>query len=196
MSGAREAKHAHAPRGARRKGTPENRGEPRARVTISPLAAGDEDEFIDAVRASSALHRPWIDLADTHEQFASILERLSRDDQEAYLVRHTCGGLVGYVSVGNIVRGAFRSAYLGYGGFDGHEGRGLMTEGLRAVVDVAFGELRLHRVEANIQPSNARSLALVQRLGFEKEGFSPRYLMVDGQWRDHERWALRNEAME
>jgi [ribosomal protein S5]-alanine N-acetyltransferase len=177
----------------------EANGEPRLRapeVTVTPLVAADEDKFVAAVLASRSLHYPWIDLADTHERFASVLERLRRDDQEAFLVRHACGGLVGYVSVGNIVRGAFRSAYLGYSAFAGHEGRGLMTEGLRAVIDIAFDELRLHRVEANIQPSNVRSLALVRRLGFEKEGFSPRYLMVDGEWRDHERWALRNAAME
>jgi ribosomal-protein-alanine N-acetyltransferase len=165
-------------------------------VTVAPLGAADEDEFVAAVRASRQLHHPWIDLADSPERFASVVERLGRDDYEAYLIRHGCGGLVGYVSVGNIVRGPFQSAYLGYGAFVGHEGRGLMREGLRAVIDVAFGELGLHRVEANVQPSNTRSLALVRRLGFEKEGFSPRYLMVDGAWRDHERWALRNTAME
>lgn len=167
-----------------------------AEVTVSPLVALDEDEFVAAVRASRALHRPWVDLADTHERFAALIERLSSNDQEAYLIRHDCGGLVGYVSISNIVRGAFQSAYLGYGAFAGHEGRGLMTQGLRAVIDVAFGELHLHRVEANVQPSNSRSLALVRRLGFEKEGFSRNYLKIDGDWRDHERWALRSPAME
>ncbi|MGH9029318.1 MAG: GNAT family N-acetyltransferase [Acidimicrobiales bacterium] len=165
-------------------------------VTVAPLVASDEDEFIAAVRASKSLHHPWIDLADTHERFAPVLERFRRDDQEAYVVRHACGGLAGYVSVGNIVRGFSQSASLGYGAFAGHEGRGLMTLGLAAVIDIAFRELHLHRLEANIQPSNTRSSALVQRLGFEKEGFSPRYLMVDGAWRDHDRWALRNAAME
>jgi ribosomal-protein-alanine N-acetyltransferase len=56
-----------------------------------------------------------------------------------------------------------------------------------------FGDLGLHRVEANIQPGNTRSIGLVQRLGFEKEGFSRRYLKVGGEWRDHERWALLAE---
>ncbi|HVC14285.1 MAG TPA: GNAT family N-acetyltransferase [Acidimicrobiales bacterium] len=165
-------------------------------VTVSPLVAADEADFVAAVRASRALHRPWIDLADSHERFAAVLERLSRDDQEAYLLRHHCDALVGYVRVSNVVYGAFRSACLGYGAFAGHEGRGLMTRGLQTVIDLAFSELGLHRVEANNQPSNARSLALVQRLGFSREGFSPNYLMVDGAWRDHERWALRNEAIE
>jgi ribosomal-protein-alanine N-acetyltransferase len=58
---------------------------------------------------------------------------------------------------------------------------------------VAFGELGLHRLEANIQPGNARSIALVRVLGFEKEGFSRRYLKIDGDWRDHERWALLSD---
>jgi ribosomal-protein-alanine N-acetyltransferase len=163
-------------------------------VTVGPLSQNDEEAFLTAVRASRVLHRPWIEPPDTHERFAAYLEHIAREDQAAYVIRHDdCGGLVGYVSIGNIVRRAFQSAYLGYGAFEGHAGRGLMTAGLRAVVDIAFGGLGLHRVEANIQPSNAASLALVRRLGFEREGFSPRYLMVDGDWRDHERWTLLSE---
>jgi ribosomal-protein-alanine N-acetyltransferase len=68
-----------------------------------------------------------------------------------------------------------------------------MREGLDLALREAFSRLRLHRVEANIQPGNAASIALVSRLGFEREGFSPRYLKVRGRWRDHERWAIRAE---
>lgn len=167
-----------------------------AEIRVDPLAASDEAAFIAAVLASRDFHHPWIDLADTPARFASMLLRFQPDDHQAYLVRHlSCGALVGYVSVSNIVRGAFQSAYLGYGAFAGHEGRGLMTAGLRAVVRLAFSELALHRVEANIQPGNERSLALARRVGFHKEGYSPRYLIVDGDWRDHERWALRAEEL-
>jgi len=172
------------------------RGDDPDAVTVSPLVAADEEAFLEAVRASRELHRPWIDLADTSERFAALIGRLGGETHEAYLVRHGCGGLVGYVSVSNIVRGAFQSAHLGYAAFSGHEGRGLMTQGLGAVIGLAFSQLGLHRVEANIQPGNARSLAMVRRLGFEREGYSTSYLMVGGRWRDHERWALRNLEME
>lgn len=159
-------------------------------VTLSEPGPADAAEFVAAARASRQLHHPWAAPPDTDERYAAFLERSARDDQAAYLVRHaTCGELVGYVSVNNIVRGALRSGYLGYAAFVPHAGRGLFTEGLRAVVTSAFSELGLHRVEANIQPRNERSLAVVRRLGFTKEGYSPRYLYIDGDWRDHERWA-------
>jgi ribosomal-protein-alanine N-acetyltransferase len=160
-------------------------------IVLSEPSAADGDDFLAAVQASGALHHPWIDPPDTPERFAAYLERAARPDQAAYLIRHQpCGGLVGFVNVNNIVGGALHSGYLGYAAFASHAGQGLMTEGLRAVVDDLFTSLGLHRVEANIQPANRRSVDLVRRLGFEQEGFSPRYLWVDGDWRDHERWAV------
>lgn len=65
-----------------------------------------------------------------------------------------------------------------------------MREALTAVLRLAFGPLRLHRVEANIQPQNRASVELVRSLGFRREGYSRRYLKIGGRWRDHERWAL------
>jgi ribosomal-protein-alanine N-acetyltransferase len=97
------------------------------------------------------------------------------------------------VIVSEIVRGVFQSAYLSYYAHVQHAGQGLMKEGVAAVLDRVFGIHRLHRVEANIQPGNRVSRALVRRLGFRKEGFSPRYLKIGGRWRDHERWALTRE---
>jgi [ribosomal protein S5]-alanine N-acetyltransferase len=164
-------------------------------IALSEPSTADGDDFIAAVRASVALHHPWIDPPDTPERFAAYLERAARPDQVAYLIRHQpCGGLVGFVNVNNIVRGALHSGYLGYAAFATHAGQGLMTEGLRAVVDDLFTSLGLHRVEANIQPANDRSRDLVRRLGFAQEGFSPRYLWVDGDWRDHERWAVLSDV--
>ena len=65
-----------------------------------------------------------------------------------------------------------------------------MTEAVRLTIAHAFAEIGLHRLEANIQPANRRSIALAKRVGFRKEGFSPRYLKIGGSWCDHERWAL------
>ena len=106
-----------------------------------------------------------------------------------FVVETDDGELAGAIHLTNIVMGAFCSGYLGYYAFAGFEGRGLMTAGLNAVVRHAFTDLRLHRVEANIQPANSASIALVQRCGFQREGFSPKYLKIGGRWRDHERWA-------
>lgn len=86
----------------------------------------------------------------------------------------------------------YRGAYCGF--LRAYLGRTPITAGLREVITLALCELGLHRVEANIQPANLRSVAIVRRLGFEREGCSRRYLMVDGDGRDHERWALRAET--
>jgi [ribosomal protein S5]-alanine N-acetyltransferase len=83
--------------------------------------------------------------------------------------------------------------YLGYWVGAPFEGQGYMREGLALALRRAFGALKLHRVEANIQPENARSIALVKRAGFRREGYSERYLKIAGRWRDHERWAMTVE---
>ncbi len=163
-------------------------------VTASAPTPADADDFIAAARASRSGLLPWVDPADTAERFAAYLARAAREDHECFLIRHqACSELVGFVNINSILRGAFQSAYLGYGGFASHAGRGLMTAGVAAVIDFTFTDLGLHRLEANIQPGNGRSIALVRRLGLQREGYSPQYLLVDGQWRDHERWAVRVE---
>jgi [ribosomal protein S5]-alanine N-acetyltransferase len=68
-----------------------------------------------------------------------------------------------------------------------------MSEALALVLEYAFTELRLHRLEANIQPGNGASLRLIQRTGFRREGLAPAMLFIDGAWRDHERWAITRE---
>jgi ribosomal-protein-alanine N-acetyltransferase len=163
-------------------------------IELSRPTPADADEFIAAAIDSTELHGSWVSAPDSTERFKAFLSRAGREDQASYLIRHSaCGGLVGYVNINNIIRGALRSGYLGYAAFRSHAGRGLMTAGLAAVVTDAFGGLGLHRLEANIQPDNAPSRGLVRRLGFRREGFSPRYLFIDGQWRDHERWTVLAE---
>jgi ribosomal-protein-alanine N-acetyltransferase len=103
------------------------------------------------------------------------------------------GALVGVFNLSEIVRSAFRSAYIGYYALAPHAGRGYMTEGLELTLEFTFRVLRLHRVEINIQPTNQRSIALVRSAGLTREGFSRRYVKIAGRWRDHERWALLAE---
>jgi ribosomal-protein-alanine N-acetyltransferase len=163
-------------------------------VTLSRPTAADQADFIEAVRGSKALHHPWMDSPDTPARYSRYLDRADREDCACFLVRHaSCGGLVGFVNINNIIRGALQGGFVGYAAFASHAGRGLLTQGLRAVIEVAFGELGLHRLEADIQPGNTRSINMARRLGFAREGLSPQYLMIDGAWRDHERWALRND---
>jgi len=93
--------------------------------------------------------------------------------------------VIGIASISNIVRGVFQSAYLGYSLDAGYEGRGLMREALEAVLDFAFREQSLHRLQANYQPHNVRSAGLLKRLGFHVEGYAADYLYLNGAWRDH-----------
>jgi len=155
----------------------------------------DAPEYVDAVLASREVHEPWVSPPASHAAFTAYLDRLREPTHTGFFVRAE-GRLVGVININNIVMGAFRSGHLGYFAFSGGEGRGCMLAGLRLVVDCAFGELGLHRLEANIQPGNVRSIALVRRLGFVKEGLSRRYLFIAGEWRDHERWAITAEDWE
>jgi [ribosomal protein S5]-alanine N-acetyltransferase len=138
--------------------------------------------------------RRWAPPPATPAAYRRYRRRLEQPSHDGSLVvLRSSGELVGVINFGHIVRGGFQNAYVGYYAFVPHAGRGYMTEGLTLALRRAFGPLRLHRVEANIQPGNQPSRALARRLGFRREGFSPRYLKVGGRWRDHERWALRLE---
>lgn len=100
---------------------------------------------------------------------------------------------MGQVSLNEIIRGPLQQAFMGYWVGEAFAGRGYMTAGLGLALDEAFGPLGLHRVEANIQPGNASSIALARRVGFRREGYSPKYLAIQGEWADHERWAILAE---
>jgi ribosomal-protein-alanine N-acetyltransferase len=162
-----------------------------ARVYVRPPRQGDEYEFVALMRESRAFHRPWASAPTDAARFAAYLEDSGRPDFEAFLVcRIEDDQLVGFFNISQIARGSLQSAYLGYAAAQRFARQGYMREGLELVLREAFLELRLHRLEANIQPGNAASIALARGAGFQREGFSPRYLKIGGRWRDHERWAL------
>ena len=161
---------------------------------LLPAARRDRADFVTAMRASADLHQPWISPPVDGEAFDAVLERARGESFEFMLVRRRSdGAIAGYFDLSQIIRGPLQSAFLGYGGVAALAGQGYMSEGLRLLLGEVFEELRLHRIEANIQPDNERSLALVRRAGFVREGFSERYLKIGGRWRDHERWAIRVE---
>ena len=164
------------------------------RVRLSRSSARDAAEFLAARRRSHRLHGNWVAAPASIAGYREFLRRARRPTREAYFIRlRDSGELVGVVNVSEIVRGNFQSAYLGYYAFAPYQGRGLMSEGLRLVMADAFRRLKLHRLEANIQPANRASRALVRGLGFRREGYSPRYLKIAGRWRGHERWAITKD---
>jgi ribosomal-protein-alanine N-acetyltransferase len=167
----------------------------RATVAIRAPLASDEREFIERARASRALHQRWVAAPSSAAAFRAWLARCRARPAtfRGYVVVARGEGLVGVLNLSEIVYGVFKSAYLGYYAFAGAAGRGLMTQGLALVLDAAFGDVGLHRVEANVQPENARSLAFLARNGFTREGYSRRYLKIGGRWRDHVRFAMLAE---
>jgi ribosomal-protein-alanine N-acetyltransferase len=166
------------------------------RVLIRPPTMDDCAAFLGATRRSRALHRRWITAKPaTRKEFANYMARFDGVSVYRYLVIHREreNEIVGVISINNVVRGAFQSGALGYYAFSPYAGQGLMTEALRLVIAEAFGKLKLHRLEANIQPGNLASIALAKKCGFRCEGLSPRMLKICGKWRDHERWAILAE---
>jgi ribosomal-protein-alanine N-acetyltransferase len=164
------------------------------RVYIRPGSLADEPAFLAAVGRSRRLHHPWVQPPGTPDAFREYLARRQEPRGSAFFIwLEESSELVGVVNLDEIVHGFFRSAYLGYYAFVPHAGHGLMKDGLAQVITHAFKVMKLHRLEANIQPGNRPSKALVKKLGFRREGLSPRYLKINGRWRDHERWAILSE---
>lgn len=162
-------------------------------VTLEPVHPGREREFLALVRQSRRSHEPWVRPPTTPTAFKSYIERLSGPMHAGYFVCDAQGALVGVININDIVGGGMWSGTLGYYAFAPSEGLGYMTKGLGLVARRAFTRHGLHRLEANVQPQNERSLSLLRRLGFRFEGVAVRLMKVGRDWRDHERWALTVE---
>jgi [ribosomal protein S5]-alanine N-acetyltransferase len=155
----------------------------------------DEPEFTALARASRRLHKSF---ARPPESQAAFRNWIARADQPAVQIHLLCrqedGAIAGVLNLSEIVRGPLQSANLGYYVFAPHAGLGYMREGIELVLARAFVALGLHRVEANVQPSNTASLRLVLGSGFRCEGYSPRLVYIGGRWRDHLRFAIDAET--
>lgn len=162
-------------------------------VYLQVATAADLPALQQLYQQSMALHHPFTELPNfshylhEHRYLLCLSQPLARPNVSA-----PARQIVGSFSLSGIIRGKFHSAYLGFEVFSPYQQQGLMRQGLRLLIKHAFDQLGLHRLEANIQPANQASLALVKGAGFVQEGFSTDYLYIHGAWRDHTRWALLN----
>jgi ribosomal-protein-alanine N-acetyltransferase len=160
------------------------------RVRLEPPSPDRERDFISAALRSRALHRGLVIAAATPADYREYLERTRRGDRAAFLVvTKESDALAGVVEINDVVRASRDAGTLAYYAFTPYAGSGLMREGVALAIDVAFRDLGLERLEANVQPSNRRSMALLKTLGFAREG-TVRGYKVGTRWRNHERWVL------
>lgn len=162
-------------------------------VIIREPKIEDRESFISAMQCSQSLHHPWVKVPTTDKEFDEYFKRYQQPNQKSFLVCNSAGNIAGVFNINEIVRGLFQNAYLEFYVVADYAGKGHMSAGLKLVLAKIFNELGLHRIEANIQPENTRSIQFVKKNRFRYESFSPRYLKIDNQWRGHEHWAMTVE---
>ena len=172
------------------------------RLIVEPLGPSRAREVLEFLVRNREAFAPWEPVRDDsfftlERQRALLMDAASALRQgtrlQFWMVERDSGAVVGAVNFFNVVRQAFLSCLVGFKTDAGRQGRGYMTEALGAAVRYVFDDQGLHRVEANVMPSNAASLRVLDKLGFEPEGLARRYLRIGGVWEDHLRLALRNE---
>lgn len=167
------------------------------RLILAPPSDIDQSAFAATVEMSLDLLSPWVIPPCSQKNFNRYINKSRQDDQFSVFLRLKPNAeIIGVININEIVRGCFQSGYLGFYLLSGYEKQGYMSEALKAVIDYTFNELKLHRLEANIQPENINSIKLVKGLGFSEEGYSPKYLFIADKWRDHLRFAMLNKNSE
>lgn len=161
------------------------------KIFLRPPRAEDFAELVLLYKSSRKFHRGLVQTPISETAFEKYLTRSGLETNEYFLIcRNDDGAIVGSINLSQIFRGNFKNAYLGYYLGEKFTRRAYMSEAVGILLKFAFRGLKLHRIEANVQPQNADSIAVLQKANFTKEGFSPKYLKIGGLWRDHERWAL------
>ncbi len=167
-------------------------------VSLRPLRRGDARSWSRVRRDNAGWLRPWEATLPTADPavpatFGAMVRSFAREARagraQAFAL-DVSGALMGQVTLGGIAWGSLRSAYVGYWISQEVAGRGIMPRAVALVTDHAFADLGLHRVEINVRPENAASLRVVAKVGYRQEGYRPRYLHIDGQWRDHVSFAM------
>ncbi len=161
------------------------------RILLRPPTQDDAEVFLQAVRESQKLHRPWVYPPDNHEAFTRYLRLCNADNFWGFLVLENQNNvLAGVVNIGQIAQSGLNISLLGFYGFSGMTGKGYLTDALNVICRYALNELRLPRLEVNVQSKNRRSIALVKRCGFKKLPGPAISLKVGENLQAHERWAL------
>lgn len=168
-------------------------------VMLRPPVTGDFEEW-EALRARSrSFLEPWEPTwSDDDLTRRAFRQRVKRTQEEAdadeaygfFVFRTQDQALIGGVTLGLIRRGVAQAGTMGYWVGEPYAGKGYMTRAVRAVVAHAFGELHLRRIEAACLPTNERSRRLLERVGFQREGYAREYLCIAGRWQDHLLYAI------
>jgi ribosomal-protein-alanine N-acetyltransferase len=170
-------------------------------VRVRPIQQKDRDVWRRVRQANAAWLGRWDATAPSrsHSQprsFASMVRQMRNEAragrQLPFVVEHD-GRFVGQVTVSNIVRGSAQFASIGYWIDEAYAGRGITPRAVALVIDHAFGPVGLHRIEVAIRPENTSSLRVVEKLGINEVGYAPRFLHIDGDWRDHRLFAITRE---
>lgn len=163
-------------------------------IYLRELEIADCNSFLKMVSRSKSFYTPWITPPSSEQTFFELIEKNKKDGFQSFpIFKIDSNEIVGIFNLSQIVRGLFLSAYLSYYVDFKFSNQGYMKEGLELLLKHVFNEFGLHRLEANIQPKNKASIALVKACGFIKEGYSEKYLKINGIWSDHERWAIIKE---
>lgn len=164
------------------------------RVHLQLPAPCHKNLFVNFVRRNKEFHEPWVYVSSDPKFYDQYLRRMKMGSSLGFFVFTNMGSeFVGVINLNSIRLDPFSSASLGYYADEGFCKKGLMKEGIRLVLGHAFYKIGLNRVEANIQPGNTASLALVKSIGFQKEGFSAKFLQIGNEYKDHERWAYLSD---
>jgi ribosomal-protein-alanine N-acetyltransferase len=189
--------------GGLRSGAPARQRIDGGRTAIRPLALGDVPEFADAVVANRGHTEPWEPIHVEAHYTRAGQEEIVRRDVEAWeqrlgyafavLDRSDGDRIIGRIALGNVVHGAWGNATLGYWVAAAAGGRGHATEAVRLICGFAFERAGLHRVQPAVIPRNIRSIRVVEKAGFRREGRALRYLQIAGRWEDHDIFAMTSE---
>lgn len=170
-----------------------------ARVILRVPALSDYREWSALRRESRAFLEPWEPLWASDELERSAWRhriRRYREDHAAgtatayFIFGAQNNRLLGGITIGNIRHGVSQSAHIGYWMGEKHAGKGHMQDATRTLLDHAFSAMRLHRIEAACIPSNTRSIRVLEKVGFTREGLLRSYLRINGAWQDHYLYSL------